>query len=246
MSILNFATELRNRGIARQSHYVVEIVPPPFYSTPMDESFIPLFCEQAQLPEIALMTDTIKDNGLFREAVYDKAYGSVTMTFACDQNMIVKSFFDKWVLGTVMSKGGVFAYPKEYTAPWMQIHQLNQALDTVYSVRLTNVYPKVVNDVILTANSRDYNRVQVMFVYESWDSQVNVMNDSYVNKINQDVAAGKEPDFNSVKKGIIQAGAGLMTGEYNNGAGNTDYTKTKLNSLMGAQKSLVDNLTDWK
>lgn len=247
MTMLKFSTELKKRGIAKQSHYLIELMPPPFYSTPLDESFIPLFCIQTQFPEVSLDTDTVNDNGLRREAVSGKSYGNISMVFACDQNMIIKSFFDRWVLGTVMSKGGVFAYPKEYTTPWIQIHQLNEVLDIVYSVRLVNCFPKAVDDVILTSNSRDFNTVRVKFVYESWDSEVKVMNDNYIEFMNYQLKNNvTELDYNGVKKGIIQAGAGLMTGEYNNGAKNTNYANTKLNSLKGRAKGLVNNLTDWK
>ncbi len=239
-TLSKFAAELNNRGLAKQSHFMIEIVPPPFYSTPVDETFIPLYCEQAQFPQINMATATIKDNGLNREAVYDKSYGNTSMMFACDQNMIIKSFFDRWLLGIVMSNGGVFAYPVEYTAPWINVHQLNENMDIVYSVRFFNCYPKTVNDIILSADSRGYNRFQVAFAYEKWESNTTIMTPEYMRNVN----AGTGID--AVRRSVIGAAAGMMTGEYNNGSKNTDYSKAKLNSLRGRIKGIVDNFSDWK
>jgi hypothetical protein len=238
-SLSKFASEINSRGVAKQSLFMVEIVPPPFYSTPIDESFIPLFCEQSQFPEIVMATATIKDNGINREAVYDKLYGNLSMLFACDQNMIIKSFFDRWSTGVVMSTGGVFAYPTEYTSPWINIHQLNNNMDVVYSVRIYNCYPKVVNDIILTASSKDYNRFQVSFAYEKWESITTVMTSEYIKEL---LSTG---NADSVRRGSIKAAAGMMTGEYNNGSNNTNYSKYKLNSLQGRIKGNIDNFTDW-
>lgn len=240
MSITKFSSELKARGIAKQSHYLVEIMPPPFYYTPVDESFIPLFCEQTQMPEMALATDSIKDNGITRESVYDKMYGTITMSFICDQNMIIKSFFDRWIQGIVMSSGGVFAYPKEYTVPWINIHQLNEKLDIIYSVKLINCYPKVVNDIILTNNSKDYNRFQVVFVYEKWESETKIMSEQYIQMRSSGL------DIEGIRSGLVKASAGAMIGEFTNGVNRTDYSKIKLNSLNGRSKSLIDNFTDWK
>jgi hypothetical protein len=154
--------------------------------------------------------------------------------------MIIKSFFDRWATGMVMSTGGVFAYPAEYTAPWMVIHQLNNNMDIIYSVRVFNCYPKVVNDIILNSVGRDYNRFQVSFAYEKWESTTTIMTPSYIEAVNSNGS------LDSVRRSVITAAAGMMTGEYNNGAKNTDYSKAKLNSLKGRVKGAVDNFSDWK
>jgi len=171
-SFNQFVSHIKNSGLAKQSHYVVEMIPPPFMAT-SDLSLvakIPFYCEQTSFPEFALLTQTVKDAGLNREVVYDKAYGNVNMTFICDQEMLIKKFFDTWMEKIVVSKGGVFAYPDDYTVPSLTIGQLSQADNTVYIVELQNVYPKLVNDIQLSAQSRSYSNFIVSFTYSSWSS----------------------------------------------------------------------------
>lgn len=171
-SFNSFVSEVKTRGVAKQYNYMVEIMPPPcLVPEPTTANLIRLFCDQIMFPEMALATLTLKDAGLNREAVYDKMYGTVNASFLCDQNMIVKEFFDAWISSAVHKKNGIFQYPNRYTSYQIRIHQLNPAKKIVYTVVLNRVTLKLVNDVMLSASAKDANRFQVMFAYESWDSR---------------------------------------------------------------------------
>lgn len=165
-----FVSEVKNRGVAKQYNYLIEIVPPPFLTPdPTVADVIRLFCEQVMLPEISLSTVVIKDAGLNREAIYDKNYGQVSATFLCDQDMVIRDFFDSWATGVVQRKNGVFQYANRYVSHAIRIHQLNSEKRIVYTVTLNRVFVKIVNDMMLNASSRDASRFQVVFSYESWD-----------------------------------------------------------------------------
>ena len=168
----SFVGEVKNRGIAKQYNYMVEIMPPPCLVPNADTAnLIRLFCDQIMFPEMALATVTLKDYGLNREAVYDKMYGNVTASFLCDQGMIIKDFFDAWISSAVSRKNGVFQYPNRYISYQIRIHQLNAEKKIVYTVVLNRVTLKIVNDIMLAASSKDASRFQVQFAYESWDSR---------------------------------------------------------------------------
>jgi hypothetical protein len=172
MGLKEFMAEVRGRGVASRSHYVVEITPPPFLMTSSAAvPIIPLFCEQAMFPEFVLPTQPVKDGGLTREVVYDKLFGQLSMTFMCDQQMLIKEFFDKWVQAPVKTDGGIFMYPANYIVPTMTIYQIDEKKQKVYGVVVKNVYPKVINDVMLSASDRSVVSFQVVFAYESWASE---------------------------------------------------------------------------
>lgn len=173
----NFVSQVKNKSIAKASHYYVELGIPEFMTGSYKEAdvkSISLYVEQTQFPEMAFATTTAKVDGLNTEMIYDKLYGQVTMTFICDRDMNIKRFFDVWSQGIVLDKGGVFRYFKEYVVPKITIYQLDEQKNVTYAVDLIDVYPKVVNDILPSASSKDYNRFQVQFQYRYWESRKNV------------------------------------------------------------------------
>ena len=173
MSFEQFLSTVRKGGVAKASHFVCHITPPTFMTglTPIIES-IPFYVNGVNFPEFALATTTVKDNGLNREVVYDKMYGEITMSFTCDQAMLIKKFFDDWVKYPVLDKGGKFTYPKRYITDTLHLFQVNAKKEVAYSVILNNVYPKIVDDISASADSGSLATFNVRFVYESWDSHV--------------------------------------------------------------------------
>lgn len=178
MTQLNeFIQTIKERGVAKPSHFIVDFDLPPFLWGDGAVSFgtfntVKLFCEGASFPEMALATSTIKDYGVNREVVYDKLYGQLPLTFICDQGMYIKQFFDAWIQAIAPYRGGLFEYPDAYTAKSLTIYQLDASKRKVYAVTFHNIYPKVLNDVQLSASAKDYNRFQVLFTYERWSSHL--------------------------------------------------------------------------
>lgn len=190
--MLSFVAEIKDRGVAKQASYFVEFVPPPFLEVSHDiTKLIGLFCEQAVFPEMAFATSMIKDAGLNREVVYDKLYGNMTLTFILDQNMLIKDFFDAWMHGVVANTRGIFEYPKSYTSAYFLIHQVDAQRNIVYTNRMLRVTPKVLNDQITNAQSRDYQRLQVMFSFENWEYETKAMKGSVAKTRDDPARAGE-------------------------------------------------------
>lgn len=169
----SFISRVKRHNVALNSRFVVTISPPPFMRTGMNadqQNTIELFCEQSMFPEMALATVTLKDYGVNREVVYDKLYGQISLTFLCDEEMYIKRFFDLWIDTIAKYKGGIFAYPADYTSAVITVSQLDRAWNKTYTVAMHSVYPKVVNDVVLNASGKDVNRFTVVFTHENWES----------------------------------------------------------------------------
>ena len=170
---IQFAAEIKKSGIAKSSHFVCDVVPPAFMTGNAKMiDLIPLYIRSTNFPEFSLATQPIRDHGLVREAVYDKLYGSgVRMNFICDQDMTIKKFFDDWIQFAVSDRGGRFTYPDRYIADTIRLYHLNTAKDAVYVVVLNKVYPKVVDDIMVSSDSMNtISSFNVVFTYESWDS----------------------------------------------------------------------------
>lgn len=174
----NFANIVKNLGVAKSYRFEVSFDAPAFMATDVsnyptvkqDISTITLLAESAQFPEFVLSTNQIHDQGQTRDFVYDKIYPPIVVTFICDGDMVVKQFFDSWVQGPIKDIHGTYRYRNQYTIPNMTISQLNDAGQVVYTVNLNEVFPKLINDVVVSAASRDFNRLQVQFVYKDWNS----------------------------------------------------------------------------
>ena len=169
-----FVSVIKRNGIAKATHFFCDITPPPFMITTAStavQTIIPFYVESTNIPEFSLFTQTVKEAGLNREAVYDKSYGSVTLNLYSDMDMTVKKFFDDWTMSAVMKTGGKFMYPSQYIAESLPIYIVNPAGSPTYFVILRNVYPKLVNDISLSSSAPNSAiRFSVMFTYESWES----------------------------------------------------------------------------
>lgn len=193
----DFATRLKTDSISKPSRYFVEIPPPPIIMAkmpkPSDIELIGLYCEHTQFPEFALATQTSGATGTLIEMPYEKMYGPVMMSFICDRDMIVKSFFDEWTQATVNAIGGVFNYYSDYVSPEIVIYQYDENSDATYAVSLFNAYPKIVNDVPLGNNMvNDYSHCMVQFTYEHWISyRIENTRSSISNLYPADLAASK-------------------------------------------------------
>src|SRR5437763_13888246 len=117
---------------------------------------------------MVLQSAIINDDCTERQVVVNKAYGRATMVFVCDQDMLVRKFFERWIQGVVLNRGGVMAYPSEYTIDTLTLNQVNMEREVVYTSRLHDVYPVVLADMTLSAESRGLHMVQVQFVYRYW------------------------------------------------------------------------------
>ena len=177
----DFSTKIRHEGTSKQAKYFVEMGIPNVVANNYDAQdieLINLYAEQAMFPEFVIMTQQNRAFNNPIEMPYDRAFGPITMTFLCDRQMTVKHFFDMWTQGIYSSFGGVLNYYDDYIVPELNIYKIDEQHSKVYCVTLYNAYAKVVNDIVLAANSTDLARFQVVFTYEMWRSFV-IESDGY-------------------------------------------------------------------
>lgn len=161
-------------GLAKTNRYTISIATPETLSTQISASSgvnlqtVHLFCDQVQLPGLTVNTSQIKTFGEIREMPYEFNYDPIQMVFLVDRNMVVKSYFDQWILGIQNGDSRTFKYYKEYIAPTLDIEVQDLSENTRYVVTLYEAYPKTVSSVQMGYEQKDIMKLSVSMNYKYW------------------------------------------------------------------------------
>jgi len=171
MSLTNFISEIsRSDGLARNNRFSVLISPPDFITIDNQKlQLLNLFCDTAQLPGVNILTNQVRTYGEVREVPYEVSYEPVTMTFYVDKSLMVKRFFDEWLLGTHIGETRNHRYYKEY-AKTIDVFVEDLEDKSVHLVTLYEAYPKNISAISLDYSAKDIMKVSVTFQYKYWKS----------------------------------------------------------------------------
>lgn len=160
-------------GLARSNRYTVSIATPKsikdeIQSTGVNLQTVHLFCDQVQLPGLNVNTSQIKTFGEIREMPYEFNYDPIQMNFYVDKNMVVKSFFDKWIQSIQNGLSRTFNYYDEYIAPAITINVQDLNDDRRYTVSIYEAYPKTISAVQMGYDQKDVMKLSVTMNYKYW------------------------------------------------------------------------------
>jgi hypothetical protein len=166
MSISNFLAQVTKLGLARQNRFEVQI--PNLFG---DERLISLFCQSATLPgaSLALKKQTLFGPAYIRPASIN--YGeSITLSFLCDKDMLVRKAFDKWIHSIVNPSSFTVNYKDEY-ARTITINQLDEKENYTYTIQLIDAFPTVIGALSLNQAALDrFHILPVTFSYRVWET----------------------------------------------------------------------------
>lgn len=159
------------RGLAKTSHFSVMFnrplcIPAGLFDD-MTIQKIHLFCEQATLPAMNVVTSPIRTWGEVREMPYDRMFDPITLTFYVDTDMKVKLFFDKWISSIQSHTTRRFNFYENYIVD-LEVEVFDSAENSKYKVVLVEAYPKTLNAIEMNYNGKDVMRVQVTMAYRYW------------------------------------------------------------------------------
>ncbi len=140
MSINQFLTAVKTRGLAKSSRYMVVIDIPrgplandrgvvnpwqtdffrrnnnlQYTSLKAGQYLASLYCEAASLPSLNIDTKLNKLYGPGREIPYGRSYTPVNFTFYIDRDYVIKKWFDTWQSTIFDEDTGHLNYYNEYT-----------------------------------------------------------------------------------------------------------------------------------
>lgn len=176
MGSLNTFKSFVNEGIARTSHFMVEMNLPanlqaePFVS---NREKIFTFCDQVQLPGISFGTNQVRSYGEFYEMPYEKLFEQITMSFYVDTEMVIKSLFDSWMELIQNPETRDFNYVNDYMTDKISVYVEDTMSNKRYKVDLYKCYPKSVAPIQLDYASRDIMKLSVTFVYKYYRTMQN-------------------------------------------------------------------------
>lgn len=162
-----FISQIKEGGLARQNRFTVELsIPSGMPNLYKEFDIVHLFCEQATLPGIAVITQPIRTYGEIREMVSDRTFENITLTFLVDSKMLVKKVFDEWMDIVINPVTRLAGYYDQYATTMFIRVQDTQNRDTYVSV-LHEAYPKSIQAISLDNNSKDVMRLAVTFAYKN-------------------------------------------------------------------------------
>jgi hypothetical protein len=170
-SLTSFISEVRSTGMARPTHFEVEIVEPEcIFRNRGKARIVSLFCKTASLPQSRINTSRLQIAGppIYRPIGVDYGGDNLTLGFYVDSKLNIKTFFDEWIDGMVGRQTGTHQYSSYYQTS-LKIKQLDVQQRAVYVANFQDVFPVSVNPLMLDHNSTgQVHELTVTFNYRRW------------------------------------------------------------------------------
>lgn len=167
----NFIAKVTTTDLARNNKFEVLITPPRALESQLDNSkLVTLYCESSSLPQQTILTKfpRISGPGYPRPITSDFGGGGLPMSFYIDQQMDVKGFFDAWMFSIVNPRSFFVSYQENYISQ-IEVRQLDNQFNVVYSIILQDAFPQSVNLLDLNmANQNQTHKLLVNFAFRKW------------------------------------------------------------------------------
>ena len=110
-NISDFLSHIKDRGIAKTSHFDVRIWPVDVgFPSPDISQLLTLRCETAELPGRQIVTTDNKIYGPIYKVPYQTLYSEITMTFVDTAELDIRKFFEQHCFAFHHGFGGIGAY----------------------------------------------------------------------------------------------------------------------------------------
>ena len=170
------STVKRSNGLAKANKYEVDIYASRSHPGGTEGRNLNLLCNSITMPGHNLEQQTQRlatEPG--REMVQSRSFaGNITATFYLDQNLTIKTWFDKWLELTINPRTHKAQYYDQYADGFMDIYQLG-GKGRVYGVRCEEVYPATIGPIEYSYDSTDtIALLTIEFAYRRWKEVENL------------------------------------------------------------------------
>ena len=165
----NFISEVKNKGLMKNTHFGVLINTPSVLmnvdiaSAGAMKRYI-MFCDSTSLPGTSLSTVDVTAYGEIREQPTQRIYDPVNLTFYVDVNFTIKKLFDLWINAIIDPTTRNHAYYNDYTTT-VEIYVFDTEHNTRYKVTLHECYPKSVGNIAMSYGSDGIMKLDVTMQY---------------------------------------------------------------------------------
>lgn len=167
----SFRNEVLKFGLARTNRFEVIITPPIALSGLTNEAeLVSLYVEQASMPLLNIFTKQLKIFGPTYQRPITSEYGGegLPMTFHIDREMVVKSFFERWMHQVINPETFTVGFQEDYVTDIL-IRQLDEQENITQEIKLLEAFPRNLNVLDLNnSSSNQTHRLNVLFAYRYW------------------------------------------------------------------------------
>ena len=175
-AINNFISLIKkSNGLAKANKYEVDIYAPDGHPGGTEGRNLNLLCNSITMPGHNLEQQTQRlASEPAREMVQSRSFaGNITATFYLDQNLTIKSWFDKWLEMSINPRTNKAQYYNQYIGH-MNIYQLG-GRGRVYGVKCEEVYPATIGPIEYSYDSTDtIALLTIEFAYRRWKEVENL------------------------------------------------------------------------
>ena len=134
-----------------------------------DPRDVGLLCKSVTFPGDSIETMNYDDKGFRQNTLIPTGYGvnEVDMTWRLTNDYYMKKMFDKWI-NLIIDRE---TYMKNYEATYVRditIQQLNPKNIPIYGVTLEDAFPKNVNAITLSDDSKETVELTVQFAFKNY------------------------------------------------------------------------------
>lgn len=167
ISLDKFKSDITKRSTTKSSRYIVEVFPPPIIAD-TDTSLLTFRCDSAELPGRTLLAAEHRTHGVVRKRPQNTVFADLNLTLICSSTFLEKKFFDHWQNAVQNMEDYRFEYYDDIIGT-IHVTQLNEELQPIYKIELTESYPMLVAPMPLNwETSNDLQRVQITISYHKW------------------------------------------------------------------------------
>ena len=180
MSLAKFVSEIKEKGVARKSLFLIEIPIPELLRQSLvlngiDPSVINtvhLYCTDVIFPDASVMTTEAHTYGPDRHIPYEKSTSrssGAPFVFNMDADLAIKSFFDLWIREWSAGDYGWLMSWYDELKTEVTIYQLDNTGKAVYAVILYDAFPKATTELQGSSGDDTVHSLTVDFSYHYWD-----------------------------------------------------------------------------
>jgi hypothetical protein len=169
-SIENFRSTVAETGLARKNRFEVLLAAPPRVLEGLDYSnqALSLMAESAVFPELNINAEVFSSWGPAIHRPKSINYGGFMM-LAFHVDMRVKKLFDRWMQSIVDGRQYTVSYQQDYIAPFVNITQLDDQDNEVYTITLEEAFPATQTQLDLNHGIQNaFHLLQVNFRFRRW------------------------------------------------------------------------------
>jgi|GEM_PF-6091078 len=172
-NISEFLADIRERGIAKTSHFDVQLTPPVVVIEPDSTGIAPLLtlrCESAELPGRQIGTTDNRIYGPIYKTPYDSIYAETTFTFVDTAEMDIRKFFERWMNQIFDSETNTIHYIDDIVTDIFvrqyDVSGTTESLNTILQFQLFRAFPTNINQLTTSWGDDAPHKLNVTFFYE--------------------------------------------------------------------------------